>query len=114
MRSQNSRAQIHAHGSRREGEHSMPGAGVDYRSRIGGGLFDRPGNTVLGRFIAGHIPPITLAFIRWTGAFLILLPFAALPLLRDWPTIRRYWVLMIVLALTGFSAFNTMAYYGLQ
>ena len=104
----------------------MPGAGADFRSRMGGGLFDRPylllsltslfwaGNTVLGRFIAGHIPPITLAFIRWTGAFLILLPFAALPLLRDWPTIRRHWVLMIVLSLTGFSAFNTMAYYGLQ
>jgi len=36
----------------------------------------------------GHIPPIRLAFIRWTGAFLILLPFAALHLLRDWPTIR--------------------------
>jgi len=104
----------------------MPGVRADFRSRMGGGLFDQPylllsltslfwaGNTVLGRFIAGHIPPITLAFIRWTGAFLILLPFAALPLLRDWPTIRRHWVLMIVLALTGFSAFNTMAYYGLQ
>jgi drug/metabolite transporter (DMT)-like permease len=102
----------------------MAGLGTDFRGR--GGLFDRPylllsltslfwaGNTVLGRFIAGHIPPITLAFIRWSGAFLILLPFAALHLLRDWPTIRRHWVLMTVLALTGFSAFNTMAYYGLQ
>jgi hypothetical protein len=57
----------------------MPGAGADFRRRMGGGLFDRPylllsltslfwaGNTVLGRFIAGHIPPITLAFIRWTA-----------------------------------------------
>jgi drug/metabolite transporter (DMT)-like permease len=104
----------------------MPGAGDDFRSRARGGLFDRPylllsltslfwaGNTVLGRFVAGHIPPITLAFIRWGGALLVLLPFAALPLLRDWPTIRRHWIMMMVLALTGFSAFNTMAYYGLQ
>ncbi len=28
-------------------------------------------------FFAGHVPPVTLAFIRWGGAALILLPFAA-------------------------------------
>ena len=104
----------------------MPGAGVICASRMRGGLFDQPylllsltslfwaGNTVLGRFIAGHVPPITLAFIRWGGAFLILLPFAALHLVRDWPIIRNALGLMIVLASTGFSAYNTMAYYGLQ
>ena len=105
----------------------MPGAGIDAtKSRARGWLLDQPylllsltslfwaGNTVLGRFIVGHIPPVTFAFIRWAGAFLILLPFAALPLLRDWPTIRKHAVLMTVIALTGFSAYNTMAYYGLQ
>jgi drug/metabolite transporter (DMT)-like permease len=104
----------------------MPGAGTDSRSRSRGRLLDQPylllsltslfwaGNTVLGRFIAGHVPPVTLAFIRWGGAFLIVLPFAAPHLLRDWPTIRKHAGLMTVLALTGFSAFNTMAYYGLQ
>jgi drug/metabolite transporter (DMT)-like permease len=72
------------------------------------------GNTVLGRYLAGHVPPITLAFIRWGGAFLIVLPFAALHLLRDWPTIRRRFGLVVVLAATGVSAYNSMAYYGLQ
>ena len=69
----------------------MPGAGPTFQSRTRGWLFDQPylllsltslfwaGNTVLGRFIVGHVPPMTLAFIRWGGAFLILLPFAALP-----------------------------------
>lgn len=95
-------------------------------SRVGGWLFDQPylllpltslfwaGNVVLGRFIAGHVPPITLAFIRWAGAFLIILPFAARPLARDWPTIRKHAAFMALLALTGFSAYNTMAYYGLK
>ena len=95
-------------------------------SRVGGWLFDQPylllpltslfwaGNVVLGRFIAGHVPPITLAFIRWAGAFLIILPFAARPLARDWPTIRKHAAFMMLLALTGFSAYNTMAYYGLK
>jgi drug/metabolite transporter (DMT)-like permease len=104
----------------------MPGAGLDMRSRGRGWLFDQPylllsltslfwaGNTVLGRFLAGHVPPVTLAFIRWGGAFLIVLPFAAPYLVRDWPTIRKHAALMTVLALTGVSAYNAMAYYGLQ
>jgi drug/metabolite transporter (DMT)-like permease len=94
--------------------------------RVGGWLFDQPylllaltslfwaGNTILGRFIAGHVPPITLAFIRWSGACLILLPFAAPHLRRDWPTIRRHAGVMALLAFTGFSVYNTLSYYGLQ
>ncbi len=94
--------------------------------RRGGWLFDQPylllsltslfwaGNTVLGRFIVGHVPPITLAFIRWAGAFAILLPFAARHLARDWPMIRKHAGIMALLAFTGFSIYNTLAYYGLQ
>jgi drug/metabolite transporter (DMT)-like permease len=95
-------------------------------NRAGGRLFDQPylllaltslfwaGNTVLGRFIVGHVPPITLAFIRWSGACAILLPFAARHILRDWPTIRKHAGVMTLLAFTGFSVYNTLAYYGLQ
>ncbi|HTV35911.1 MAG TPA: DMT family transporter [Xanthobacteraceae bacterium] len=94
--------------------------------RRGGWLFDQPyllltltslfwaGNTVLGRFIVGHVPPITLAFIRWGGAAAILLPFAARHLARDWPEIRKHAGIMTLLAFTGFSVYNTLAYYGLQ
>ena len=94
--------------------------------RAGGWLFDQPylllsltslfwaGNVVLGRFVAGHIPPVTLSFIRWSGAFVILLPFAFRHLIRDWPTIRAHAGSLALLALTGFSVYNTMAYYGLQ
>jgi drug/metabolite transporter (DMT)-like permease len=92
----------------------------------GGWLFEQPylllalaslfwaANTVLGRFIVGHVPPITLAFIRWSGAFVILLPFAARHLARDWPMIRKHAGVMTLLAFTGFSVYNTLAYYGLQ
>jgi len=95
-------------------------------SRTRRGLFDQAylllsitalswsGNTVLGRFVVGHIPPMTFAFLRWAGAFLIVLPFAVPHLLRDWPTIRRHFGLMTVLALTGFSVYNAATYYGLQ
>jgi len=99
---------------------------VGISRRSGNWLFDQPylllsltslfwaGNTVIGRFLAGHVPPITLAFIRWGGAFVILLPFAATHLARDWPVIRKHLGLMLILAITGFSVYNTLAYYGLQ
>jgi drug/metabolite transporter (DMT)-like permease len=102
------------------------GVQTDGLGRARGWVFDQPyllltltslfwaGNTVLGRFIAGHVPPITLAFIRWSGASLILLPFAARHLARDWPTIRQHAGRMTAIAFVGFSVYNTLAYYGLQ
>ena len=34
------------------------------------------GNIVLGRGVVGMVPPIALAYWRWTGAFLIAVGFA--------------------------------------
>lgn len=72
------------------------------------------GNVVIGRFAAGQIPPVTLSFIRWLGAFLIVLPFALRYLVRDWTAIRRQLGMMVVLSLTGVAAFNVLAYWSLQ
>jgi drug/metabolite transporter (DMT)-like permease len=94
------------------------------RKRLG--LLDQPylllsltslfwaGNTIVGRVSAGHIPPLTLSCIRWGGAFLILLPFAALHLARDWPTIRKHAGTLALLAFSGFSSYNAITYYALQ
>lgn len=71
-------------------------------------------NIVLGRFIAGHAPPITLAFVRWFAATLILLPFALHQLRRDLPLIRRSLPFLILLSATGIACYNAMSYYGLQ
>ena len=71
-------------------------------------------NTIIGRVSAGHIPPLTLACIRWFGAFVILLPFAAVPLVRDWPTIRKHPGTLALLAFSGFSSYNAITYYALQ
>ena len=71
-------------------------------------------NTIIGRVSAGHIPPLTLACIRWGGAFVILLPFAAVPLVRDWPTIRKHPGTLALLAFSGFSSYNAITYYALQ
>ena len=72
------------------------------------------GNVVLGRHVAGHFPPVSLAWLRWTLAFLILLPFSWQALKADWPIARRHLPILLVLSLTGITLFNTMAYHALE
>ena len=70
-------------------------------------------NAIVGRMAAGAIPPITLNFLRWVVAILVLLPFVWVRLKQDWPIARRYWV---VLAATGFlstTMYNALQYLAL-
>ena len=71
-------------------------------------------NIVLGRLIAGQIPPISLAFVRWAAATAILLPFAAGQIRRDLPLIRAHFPMLLLLSATGIACYNAMSYYGLQ
>src|SRR6478609_136994 len=72
------------------------------------------GNAIVGRLAAGHFPPVTLSFLRWSAAFLIILPFAWKHLVRDWSAIRSRLGTMIVLSITGIGAFNTLQYWALE
>ena len=71
-------------------------------------------NIVLGRFVAGTVPPAALAEIRWVGAALIAVPLARRQLERDWPTIRSHLGIMLLLSFTGVTVYNTLAYHGLE
>jgi drug/metabolite transporter (DMT)-like permease len=72
------------------------------------------GNIVLARFVAGHVPPMTLSCVRWVGAFAMLLPFAWPHLKADWPALRAKLPLMLVLSATGFAFNNAISYWALQ
>lgn len=72
------------------------------------------GNAIVGRLAAGHIPPVTLTFLRWSLAFLTILPFAWKYLKRDWSAIRAKLGTMVVLSVTGIGAFNTLQYWSLE
>src|SRR5882757_11246109 len=72
------------------------------------------GNAIVGRLAAGHFPPVTLSFLRWLFAFLIILPFAWKHLKRDWDALRGRLGLMIFLSVTGIAAFNTLQYWALE
>jgi drug/metabolite transporter (DMT)-like permease len=71
------------------------------------------GNIVLGRGLAGQVPPITLAYWRWTGAFIVALGFAWPRLKSDLPVLTRHWKVMLVLSASGIASYNTMSYIGL-
>jgi drug/metabolite transporter (DMT)-like permease len=72
------------------------------------------GNAIVGRFAAGHIPPVTLSFLRWSLAFLMILPLAWKHLAHDWEAIRSRLGTMIILSLTGIGVFNTLQYWALE
>ena len=72
------------------------------------------GNAIVGRLAAGHIPPVTLSFLRWFFAFLLILPFAWTHLVRDWPSMRTRLPLLILISITGIGVFNTLQYWSLE
>jgi drug/metabolite transporter (DMT)-like permease len=72
------------------------------------------GNAIVGRLAAGHIPPVTLSFLRWSLAFFLILPFTWKHLKRDWPAIRGKLGVMVLMSVTGIGVFNTLQYWALE
>jgi drug/metabolite transporter (DMT)-like permease len=72
------------------------------------------GSHVVGRAIAGEIPPAGLAVGRWLIAIAALLPFAWPHLKADWPTIRSRPGVLIFLSLVGAGVFGTLQFVALQ
>jgi drug/metabolite transporter (DMT)-like permease len=72
------------------------------------------GNFVLGRGVHEAIPPVGLAFWRWLGALLILLPFALKPIIRQRQMIIGNLGLMTILGILSITNFNTFIYLALQ
>ena len=71
------------------------------------------GNFVIGRGMTGTIPTLTLAWARWTGAALLILPFAWPHLRSDGKLIRRHAGFIFLLGAIGAGLFNTLQYLSL-
>ena len=72
------------------------------------------GNFVLGRGVNEIIPPVALAFWRWTGALMILMPFAIRGVIRQRREIRKNIGILTVLAILSVTNFNTFLYHALR
>ncbi len=68
------------------------------------------GNFIVGRGLAEAVPPITLATLRWSIAFIAVLPLAFTSVKRDWPHVLQHKWYYIITALFGISTFNTLIY----
>ena len=71
------------------------------------------GNAVVGRVVAPLVPPITLNFLRWVLALLILLPLAGW-VLRPASGLWRHWRRFALLGLLGVGLYNALQYLALQ
>ena len=72
------------------------------------------GNHVVARAVSGHVPPASLAVVRWTMIMAIVLPFALPHLKADIPGLRRKMGVMLLLTATGGAAFSTLQYVALH
>ena len=72
------------------------------------------GNMVNSRYIANDFGPISLAFLRWGIAIIILTPFAIKYIKADWQQIKQNWLILAVMAICGVTTYNTMVYIGVK
>ncbi len=72
------------------------------------------GNAVMGRAVAGAVPPIGLAFWRWTLGTLLILPFAWKHLRHDLRPLLAGWKDVLLLGTLGIGLFNTFQYIALN
>ncbi|MES2958641.1 MAG: DMT family transporter [Pseudomonadota bacterium] len=70
------------------------------------------GNAVVGRLLVGHVPPLTLNFVRWVLAALLLAPLGW-QALRDVHVIRTSWPYLLAIGCFGVGAYNAFQYLAL-
>ena len=72
------------------------------------------GSSVAGRAAAGNVPPMTISFLRWFIALMVLLPLGARPLWVERRIFLRNFPLMCAFAFFGVVGFTVPYYVGLQ
>jgi len=72
------------------------------------------GNWIVGRVLRDAFDPVTLNFLRWSGAVIVLAPFAWRGTLEARAAIRRSAGVLVLLALTGVALFQSLVYLGLR
>ncbi len=70
-------------------------------------------NAVIGRLMGPLVPPLTLNFMRWVLAALVLLPLAP-ALLRAGSPLRTHWRRFALLGLLSIGLYNALQYQALQ
>jgi drug/metabolite transporter (DMT)-like permease len=72
------------------------------------------GNHIVARAVSGHVPPASMAVMRWIIVALVILPFACAHLRADWPKLKANPWLMVLFGITGGGAFGTLQFVALH
>ena len=72
------------------------------------------GNAVVGRFLAGSVPPVTISATRLTISVLVFTPFVIQLLRQDWEQAKRHWGGIVAAAITGVIGYNLLIYWALN
>lgn len=68
------------------------------------------GNFVISRGVSQQIPPVSLAFYRWSLATLLIAPLAFKKFKEEKEVVRNNWKYLFWVSLTGITLFNTFVY----
>ncbi|CAN5334071.1 DMT family transporter [soil metagenome] len=73
------------------------------------------GNAVVGRLMAGSVPPLALNALRWSLAMLLLAPLARRLFSRsEWPKIWPRWRYFAATGVLGMGCYNALQYQALR
>ena len=70
------------------------------------------GNFIAARALNKTISPVSLNFLRWTVATIVLMPFAIRTTVKEWKLLRPHLGYLCLAALCGVTLFNTFVYVG--
>lgn len=68
------------------------------------------GNVVAGKLAVGEVSPMLLTFLRWFISGTLLYTIARKDIAAQWPVIRPRPVYITIMAIAGFTIFNSMYY----
>lgn len=68
------------------------------------------GNTVAGRLAVGEVSPMVVVTLRWLIVALIMTSLQWRNIQKEWPTMRPYFLWMLLMAIFGYVGFNSLFY----
>jgi drug/metabolite transporter (DMT)-like permease len=72
------------------------------------------GNHIVARASSGHVPPASMAVVRWTLLVLVVGLVGWSHIKADWPKFRSHAGVLVFLGITGGAIFGTLQYVALQ
>ncbi|WP_026074246.1 DMT family transporter [Brevibacillus massiliensis] len=72
------------------------------------------GNYIFGKFVTAEVSPLGITFARWLLALFLLFPLALWIEKPDWRQVKKAWLPLAVLGLTGAIGYNITLYAALK